>query len=534
MSNSIKSVILSGLCTLGVALAQPYDKTVDAFFNSKDAFIQGTVIPNIEKYRKSNEQLTFTDAGGQPISGLTVSVKQTEHAFHWGSVPPFQSKMYNTPALFKEWRDIWNFGICESAFKWKANEKTQGKKDWTTADSILNVFTASGAQVELHFLAGYRPDWVDALPNDAAKAAAQKEYALATAEHFKDKITYMQVYNEDLWSHIEGAHVFFDQTPFFSELSKKYPNLHLGINDCWPWNPTAAADVFPSPTVIKAKYPGIKFIAMHGHRPHSYWATPQEVYKLWDPYVGSGVNTQVAEFGIMDEPIAGMKTGAWNDDLRAQFFVQQFSTFFSHPACDGMNMWGMGPDTNRWTANYMIDLQGNIRPSYYAVKSLIRDKFMTKATGSSDVSGIYKYRGFKGTYEVTVTKGSATGSAQVTLGDVDGNTTFKVMDGPGGTLVVQGGDVVNVLPFTPGEKAGQAPDILAQPGEPVMFTGLRDAKTLQVIDMGGRLVREWPVIGERIIWDRKNASGKPVPNGSYAVRAVSLSGKTFSKTLSLN
>ena len=154
--------------------AQPYDKWVDAFFNSKDAFIQGTVIPNIEKNRKSDATLSFTDEAGKPLAGLKVSVKQIEHAYLFGAVPPFETSQYAAPNYLKLWRDIFNYGITEYTFKWAANEKVQGTKDFTRADAILANFTASGARMELHFLAGYHPDWIAALP-DADKAKAQKE-----------------------------------------------------------------------------------------------------------------------------------------------------------------------------------------------------------------------------------------------------------------------------------------------------------------------------------------------------------------------
>ena len=511
---------------LGAAAAgaQPYDKWVDAFFNSKDAFIQGTVIPNIEKNRKSDATLTFTDEAGKPLAGLKVSVKQIEHAFLFGAVPPFQSSQFAAPNHVKLWRNVFNYGICESAFKWAANEKVQGTRDFSRADAILSSFTASGARMELHFLAGYHPDWLAALP-DAAKATAQKEYAQAALEHFKDKITYFQVFNEDMLTHVDRAKVFSDQTKFFGDLSKLYPNVRLGINDCYVWNPASAAERFPTPTDLKAKYPGIKFIAMHGHRPHSYWATPQEMYKLFDPYIGSGVNVQLAEFGIMDEPIEGAHTGTWTDDLRAQYFISAYATVFSHPATDAFNAWGIGPDTNRWNANYMIGLDGTPKPSYSSLKSLIRDKLMTKAEGTSDAAGAYAYRGFRGSYEITVERAGVKGMAQISLDEKGGTQSLKITESAG-KLVISGGTVGALAPFSEPEWR-----IEAAPGMTAVFTGLKAFASLEILDPRGRSVRAWKVLGDRLQWDGSDAAGRPVPKGNYLVRAGMVGGGSRSRVL---
>jgi hypothetical protein len=64
---------------------------------------------------------------------------------------------------------------------------------------------------------------------------------------------------------------------------------------------------------------------------------------------------------------------------------------------------------------------------------------MTRLSGATDSAGSYKYRGFRGTYEVTVVKGGMTGIARVTVGDSSGKTRLKVLE-ENGALVLQGGD----------------------------------------------------------------------------------------------
>lgn len=531
---SLLALLLGLSAVLTVPLtAQPFHPAVNAFFTNPDPFIQGTVIPNIEKNRKSNVQIAFTAADGKAATGLEVSVRQVEHAFPWGAVPPFERALYNTPEITKLWRDIYNYGIAEFTFKWANVEKVKGTYDWSVVDRLVETFRASGAQVEYHFLTGYHPLWLDAEP-EAEKARLQRAYALAALERYKDKIKNYQVYNESHYPPtggpfrpIERASVFFNKADFFREVSTKYPGLTLGINDCFRWH----LKTLPTPAEAKTMYPGIKFVGQHGHNPHTYWVTPKEIYDHYNPYAGSGVNIHIEEFGAMEGAIQGGGTGDWTEDKKIEYFISTYATFFSHSAVGAFNQWGIGPDTNRWTINYILDGAGKPKPSYAAVKSLLRDKFMTKATGPVDAAGLYKYRGYRGTYEVTVKKGALSGTAQVQLGDAEGNFRLRVMESATG-LVVEGGDPVSLAPLLP--SAGyRGPDIASRPGQPVLFTGLRDTRALEISDLRGRRVQEWTVIGDRIHWDRTDSQGRQVPPGTYLVRAVSMKGETHPARLTL-
>ena len=57
-------VLLSGVFATA---EEPLHPAVEAFFRSEDAFIQSTVLPNIEKHRKSNITLVLQDSTGVPL-----------------------------------------------------------------------------------------------------------------------------------------------------------------------------------------------------------------------------------------------------------------------------------------------------------------------------------------------------------------------------------------------------------------------------------------------------------------------------------
>jgi len=404
-----------GTCTPAVPLSQKtairpqtqFDDAVNSFFNSTDPFIKNTVLPNIDKYRKSDATVKVITADGKPAVGYKITALLANPDFKWGASParPLNgSESTPPPDVEKLWGEIFNYSIPQYTTKWANIEAVQGTYDYTSADKLLDLMTRNGVLMEQHFVVGYHPDWLVTLATDADRAKAQEAFGLDILNRYHDKIQYWQVYNEDYLTHIDRAHVYFDQTAFFKKVSTMYPDLKLGINDCFQFTETP----LPAPNVIKTTFPGIHFLGVHSHRPRRLWASPQQIYQTYDPYTNSGVFLHITEFGIIrdeagDASFQGTaKTGTWTDATLAQYFVQTMATCFSHPAVEAYNHFGVGPDINRYTGNNLFVDGGGFTPSYYAFRSLIIDKFRTLAEGATDAAGQLKYRGFQGEYEATV------------------------------------------------------------------------------------------------------------------------------------
>jgi hypothetical protein len=181
--------------------------------------------------------------------------------------------------------------------------------------------------------------------------------------------------------------------------------------------------------------------------------------------------------------------------------------------------------------NSLLDTTGAPLPAYAAIKSLVHDKFMTQASGPVDASGIYKYRGFRGSYEITAKKGPLIGIAQVTVGIPNGdlkltlteeNGKFVIAGGNPVTLADLGADVHSAAVFS-------GPEILAEAGMPIQFTGLRNIRSLEILNSLGVQIKAFDVIGDRILWDRTDTQGHSVSKGNYLVRSTSLAGATCTR-----
>lgn len=413
---------VAALAALLAACAAKADPAVDAFFDSPDLFIQNTVLPNIEKNRKCDVALKFVDAAGNPLPNLKVTGQLTRHAFLFGCcMPDFKD---DDGKFTRAWADLFNFSIPANAGKWTALEKNRGTTDFSRLDALLDLCEKNGMTAEFHFLSGYHPDWLEKVP-DAEKAGLQKAHALRTIEHVKDRVAFIQVFNEDWLTHVPKAQVYFDQTAFFRELTEKFPGVKFGVSDCWsmgPHNPAPAAASgksrglerdqvepgspqagLPPPDTLRARYPGISFLALHAHRPRDEWATPQEMYATFDPYTGSGIPLQLTEFGINDGEIRSKNHGGtWTDAVRAQYFVQVFATAFSHPAVEACNLWGMSPNQKSMPGNALVDARHRPNAAYRALHALLKEKFSTTVDAKTDQAGKLAFRGFKGRYTISV------------------------------------------------------------------------------------------------------------------------------------
>jgi endo-1,4-beta-xylanase len=140
---------------------------------------------------------------------------------------------------------------------------------------------------------------------------------------------------------------------------------------------------------------------MHAHKPRQLWASPQEMYETYDPYLDSGIKIHITEFGIILGEISGnYRSGAWDEDKLAEYFVQAMATAFSHRAVRAFNLWS---NYEKFTGNPLFTEDGQPNEKYRAIKSLLHDKLTTRAVGKTDQAGRFAFSGFHGAYDLTLT-----------------------------------------------------------------------------------------------------------------------------------
>lgn len=374
--------------------AVTYHPVVTAFFENDDPFVREVVLPNIETNRKCNAVLQIVTTDGKPLAGAKISAKLKRHEFLFGHCDlatepdPERRELLN---------DLFYYTCPGNATKWRSFARTPDENDFSRVDAMLDFCREHDIVFEWHFLSGYHPAWLETITPDSEKARYQMANGRTVLKRYRDQVRFFQVINEDWLTHIDRAKVYADQTAWFAELRKEFPGVELGVCDCWSYDLKGR---LPGVDELKTRYPGINFISMHAHKPRQLWASPEEMYATYDPYLDSDVKIHVTEFGIIRGEITGdYRSGAWDEDKLAAYFVQALATAFSHKAVRAFNLWS---NYEKFTGNPLFTADGEPNAQYRAIQSLLHDKLVTRVSGTTDEAGQYAFRGFHGTYDVSL------------------------------------------------------------------------------------------------------------------------------------
>jgi GH35 family endo-1,4-beta-xylanase len=408
---------------------------VTAFFESEEPFVREVVLPNIETNRKRNAVLQIVTTDGKPLAGATVSAELNRHEFLFGHCDLATER---DPKRRELLNDLFYYTCPGNATKWRSFARTPDENDFSGVDAMLDFCREHDIVFEWHFLSGYHPAWLETITPDSEKARFQMANGRTVLERYRDKVGFFQVINEDWLTQIGRAKVYADQTAWFSQLRNEFPGVELGVCDCWSYDLTGR---LPGVDELKTRYPGINFISMHAHKPRQLWASPEEMYATYDPYLDSDVKIHVTEFGIiLGEITGGYRSGAWEEDKLAEYFVQAMATAFSHKAVRAFNLWS---NYEKFTGNQLFTEDGAPNAKYHAIQSLLHDKLTTRVSGTTDKAGQYAFRGFHGTYDVSlqlpsgsttvsqIALSSRSGILRLTWNEEVGTLTLRAAPAPG-------------------------------------------------------------------------------------------------------
>ncbi|WP_165933418.1 endo-1,4-beta-xylanase [Arundinibacter roseus] len=129
---------------------------------------------NIEKFRKGDALLTFTDMQGKPLSGVKIEINQQTQDFLFGNL---SEEMFSPRLSAEEVRKFQErftelFNFTELTVKWAPYEKEQGKPEWQKLQQKLDWCKLNGITPKGHTLGWTNmsgtPPWVLKVPPDLA------------------------------------------------------------------------------------------------------------------------------------------------------------------------------------------------------------------------------------------------------------------------------------------------------------------------------------------------------------------------------
>ncbi len=379
---------------------------------SRNAAWRAAADARIEQLRKGDVTVKVVDQSGNPISGAAIRLEMQRHAFPFGSsVTP--ADMFEASPDGQKYQDIiptlFNRVVIENDFKWP-NWEGYGR---ATGLQALDFFASKGIPVRGHTLV-FPCEQDYCLPGDVpglfSNPAALKN---RIDKHFADilgatrgKIVEWDVINEP--SRLKRISKVLGEDEMAAQLTlakKLDPGARMVINDA---NNLGEGNsdvefkrILRRMQALNAPLEGIGLQSHFGYK----LTPPEELNTRLDGFGELGLPLTITEFDV----------NVTDDRLQADYLRDFMTVMFSNKNVSSFMMWGFW-EGNHWLPNaalYRTDW--SIKPNGQAFNDLVFGRWWTKASGSSDGSGLYRTRGFYGDYKLSVTVNGVTTTQDISL-----------------------------------------------------------------------------------------------------------------------
>ena len=126
--------------------------------------------------------------------------------------------------------------------------------------------------------------------------------------------------------------------------------------------------------------------------------SPKRIYDVLDRYADFGLPMQITEISV-----PSYTNEAEDEEVQAEILKYLYSMWFSHPSMEAIIYWDM-VDGYEWTPHKCGFVRKDLTPkkAYYVIRELFEKTWHTEAELTTDAAGNCGFRGFYGTYEITV------------------------------------------------------------------------------------------------------------------------------------
>jgi endo-1,4-beta-xylanase len=404
----------------------------------------------IEEIRKRDVVLKVVDSSGSPVNSGSIQVRQIRHHFAFGSALAEQINSNATYADF--FKNHFEWAVFENETKWYSNEKSQGSVSYSTPDQMYEFCEQNNIKVRGHCIfwavEDYIQDWVKNLSTQQLRSAVESRLD-SVVTHYKGKFLHWDVNNEMLHGSFYKDRLGDSIIAWmFQETNRLDPDCLLFVND---YNVVAFGET------------------------DLYIAQIQDLLDQGAPIHGIGVQCHFSDeinpfivYDRIDKLANAFNLPIWcsefdaensNENIRADLFETFYRIAFSHPAVEGIMMWGF------WAGRHWKGADAAIVNQDWTINTAGRRYFdlideWTTSTSGNLSNGEFSFRGFHGEYEV-ISGGSAgtfylepgNGTPSITV-TISADVTPVPTAGP---TAVPGSTTVPTLPpgFIDGEIAVQ-------------------------------------------------------------------------------
>jgi GH35 family endo-1,4-beta-xylanase len=356
----------------------------------------------IEQIRKRNVEITVVDSLSNPVPGINVQIEQIGHHFAFGTCISYSP--LNSNSNYRNFiLDHFEWAVCENETKWTANEPSRDNETYIQADYIYNWCNSNGIKMRGHCLfweqTSQVQSWVQSLsyatyPTPSDLLTEVDERIDSAVNHYKNKFHNWDVDNEML------NNSFYDR---LGEGGRVHMFERAKLRD-------------PSCGMFMNEYNGNSF---GGYDSGPYVSRASSLISMGAPIDGLGIQAHLGANLTFDpalyysnvlQPLATLGLPIWatefdanhtDETISADNIENFFRICFSHPNVEGIIMWGFWQNS-MWRKNaYLVDSSWNLTERGERYEALM-DEWTTSDSNTTDTSGNVSFRGFHGTYEITL------------------------------------------------------------------------------------------------------------------------------------
>lgn len=393
----------------------------------------------IRKYRMTDLTVIVRDAGGHAVPNVRVAVRQTRHAFLFGS-NIFLLKPDDTSSVQRAYQDRFAalFNYATLPFYWGSFESTQGKPDYARLDGMARWCVAHGITAKGHPLVWHEvyPEWAPKGPDAAIPLLQARTTDLVS--HYKDTIHVWDVVNEansPSGDTGEGAWIKRDGAAKVVETALGWARAAgQGTRETFLYNDYRLDDTnLGLLTQMKCDGRLPDAIGMQSHMHGGTWALA-DVWAKCETFARFGRPLHFTETTVVSGPKPDPVTPSnWvstheGEKTQADYVARFYTLLFSHPSVRAITWWDLS-DLGAWqdAPAGLVRKDMSPKPAYDRLMTLIHRTWWTNAQTRTGASGRSTVRAFYGDYQVTATDAhDRTVTQAVSLPEASGPRTVVV------------------------------------------------------------------------------------------------------------
>lgn len=391
-----------------------------------DAAWRKDALERIEKIRKAPLSIAVTDGSGKPVSGATVSIKQTRSSFGFGSCVTTEALTAGGPdgeryrAVVKQ---SFNKVVFENDLKWPVWEETWRRQK--TLDA-LHWLHAQNILVRGHNLVW--PSWrmspkdLVTLKNEPALLRKRVE------DHIREEVAATRglISDWDVVNEPAGNHDLLDvlgqeaMVDWFRITHETDPVPVLYLNDyaglVRGGDNTPHKDQFEKTLrYLIDNHAPIGGVGIQAHF-GAMLTPPVKLLKELDRWAALGLDIQITEFDI----------NTYDEAFMGQYTRDFMIAVFSHPSVNAVLTWGFWEKAHYMPKAALYRADWSLKPNGEVWNDLVLKQWRTNLDAKTGADGMLSLRGFLGDYEITVVDQGKTRSQPLTLGKDGALISIKV------------------------------------------------------------------------------------------------------------